>query len=66
VDYMMGENSIIDIRSKQIDLRPIDKKKVQKKANMLRLINILVPVSSIVLLGFLIYYLRKRKYAQPN
>jgi hypothetical protein len=25
---MMGENSIIDIRSKQIDLRPIDKKKV--------------------------------------
>jgi ABC-type uncharacterized transport system involved in gliding motility auxiliary subunit len=66
VDYMMGENSIIDIRSKQIDLRPIDKKKVQKKANMLRFINMLLPVTIIILLGFLIYYLRKRKYAQPN
>ena len=66
VDYMMGENSIIDIRSKQIDLRPIDKKKVQKKANMLRFINMLLPVTIIILLGVLIYYLRKRKYAQPN
>jgi hypothetical protein len=32
---MMGENSIIDIRSKQIDLRPINKQKIQKQAGLL-------------------------------
>ena len=64
VDYMMGENSILDIRSKQIDLRPIDKKKVQNKAGLLRVINVLAPVISIIILGFVFYYIRKRKYAQ--
>jgi gliding-associated putative ABC transporter substrate-binding component GldG len=64
VDYMMGENSIIDIRSKQIDLRPIDKEKVKKKAGMLRILNILLPVSLILILGSSFYYFRKRKYAK--
>lgn len=64
VDYMMGENSIIDIRSKQIDLRPINKQKVQKQAGLIRIVNVLAPVISIILLGFVFYYIRKRKYAQ--
>jgi hypothetical protein len=64
VDYMMGENSIIDIRSKQIDLRPINKQKVQKQAGLIRIINVLAPVISIIVLGFVFYYIRKRKYAQ--
>ena len=66
VDYMMGENSIIDIRSKQIEIRPIDKDKIQKKAGMIRFINLFVPIISVVLLGFSFYYIRKRKYAQPK
>jgi hypothetical protein len=64
VDYMMGENSIIDIRSKQIDLRPINKQKIQKQAGLIRIINVLAPVISIIVLGFVFYYIRKRKYAQ--
>jgi hypothetical protein len=60
----MGENSIIDIRSKQIDLRPINKQKVQKQAGLIRIVNVLAPVISIILLGFVFYYIRKRKYAQ--
>jgi ABC-2 type transport system permease protein len=31
VDYMMGDNSVLDLRSKQIDIHAIDKEKVKTK-----------------------------------
>lgn len=64
VDYMMGDNTILDIRSKQIDIHEIDNEKVKANAGFYKVINILVPCISIVLLGFLLYYIRKRKYTR--
>jgi len=63
-DYMMGDNSIIDIRSKQIDVHAIDNDKVKSKASFYKWMNLLVPCGSILLLAFLMGYIRKRKYTQ--
>lgn len=63
VDYMMGDNSVLDIRSRQIDLHDIDKEKVQQDASFYRVLNIGLPVGLVLLLAVSIYYLRKRKYA---
>lgn len=64
VDYMMGDNSVLDIRSKQIDIHPIDKEKVKTEGTMFELINMLVPSALIILLAILLFYLRKRRYAR--
>jgi ABC-2 type transport system permease protein len=64
VDYMMGDNSVLDIRSKHIDIHPIDKEKVKTDAGFYKAINIGVPSLIIILLAFLLFYLRKRRYAR--
>ena len=59
---MMGDNYMLDIRSRQIDVREIDKVKVQVNANYYKTMNLLVPISLIIFLGLLMNYRRKRKY----
>ncbi len=64
VDYMMDDNSVLDIRSKQIDIHPIDKEKVKEKGTMYQLVNMIVPSALVLLLAILLFFLRKRKYAR--
>ncbi|MDG1332490.1 MAG: gliding motility-associated ABC transporter substrate-binding protein GldG [Crocinitomicaceae bacterium] len=62
-DYMMGENSVLDIRSRQIDMHPMDKDKVSEDATFYKIVNLLLPIGIILLLGFAMNFIRKRRYA---
>jgi gliding-associated putative ABC transporter substrate-binding component GldG len=62
-DYMMGENSVLDIRSRQIDMHPMDKDKVTQDATFYKIINLLLPIGIILLLGFGMNFIRKKRYA---
>lgn len=62
-DYMMGENSVLDIRSRQIDLHRMDREKVTRDASFYKIINILLPIGMILLLAFGMNFIRKRKFA---
>lgn len=62
VDYVMGENSVLDIRSRQIDVRRIDNAKVQRSAGFYKLINLSVPSVLIIFLAIVFGYIRKKKY----
>ncbi len=64
VDYMMGDHSVLDIRSKQIDIHAIDKEKVKNESGFYKLINTVIPSFLILILGFIIFYFRKRKYTR--
>ena len=61
-DYMMGDNSVLDIRSRQIDIRKIDNEKVKMHSGFYKITNIGLPIVSILLLAFLFYFIRKNKY----
>lgn len=63
-DYMMGDNSVLDIRSREIAIHEIDKEKVKKDATYYRLINLLLPIGLIVLLGLGMHYIRLRRFAK--
>lgn len=64
VDYVMGDNSVIDIRSRQIDIHAIDKEKVKEDAGFYKFINMVLPSLLIILLAVLIFYIRKKKYTR--
>jgi ABC-2 type transport system permease protein len=64
VDYMMGDQSILDIRSRQIDIHEIDKEKVKAESGFYKVINVLLPVVIVVLFAWLMAFIRKRKYAR--
>lgn len=62
VDYMMGDNSVLDLRSKQIDINSIDKEKVKVEAAKYKVINMVFPGLLVLLMGILFFYLRRKKY----
>jgi ABC-2 type transport system permease protein len=64
VDYMMGDNSVLDIRSRQIDIKEIDKEKVTKFSGFYKTINMLLPLGIIILLSVLMNFIRTRRYAR--
>lgn len=63
-DYMMGDESVLDIRSRQIDIHAIDKEKIKADADFYKVINLLLPVGLVILFAVIMAYFRKRKYAQ--
>ena len=66
VDYMMGDNSVLDIRSRQIDIKEIDKEKIKLYAGFYKVLNMIVPIAIILLLSFIWNILRKKKYLKRN
>ncbi len=61
-DYMMGDNSVLDIRSRQIDIHEMNKEEVKSSANFYRILNIGLPILLVILLSIIITFIRKRKY----
>ena len=64
VDYVMGNSFMLEIRSKQIDVRQLDKTKVTKNANYYKLINLVLPISLILILGIIIAFIRRVKFTK--
>ena len=63
LNYMLGNQGLIDIRSKEISLRLLNKKEINNNKLKWQLINLGIPVILISLLIALILQLRKRKFA---
>lgn len=61
--YLVEEDGIINTRSKEIRIRPLDKVKLQSQKLTWQLINLIFPILLIVLFGIVKYVWRKRKYA---
>ena len=64
VDYMMGDNSVLDIRSRQIDIKEIDKEKIKSAALFYKSINMLTPLLVILALAFVMNWIRLRRYTR--
>lgn len=62
INYLIDENGLISIRSREIKLRLLDKNKMDKNMLLIRTINVVVPIIMIVLMGLFLQWRRKRKY----
>jgi gliding-associated putative ABC transporter substrate-binding component GldG len=60
--YLLDENSPLLARSKSIQLRPLDKAKIQADGTFFQVINIAVPLLFATLLSLGVVFYRKRKY----
>jgi gliding-associated putative ABC transporter substrate-binding component GldG len=64
VNYLLDDNGLINIRSKDLDLPLLDKEKVYKNYTVTQFITIGLPILILVLFGLLFTFLRKRKYSK--
>lgn len=64
VNYLLDDNGLINIRSKDVDLPLLDKEKVYENYTFAQLITIGLPLVLLGIFGFLFTFLRKRKYTK--
>jgi len=63
VQYLCGDNSLSHLKVKELSLRMLDKKKVQKNKFIIQLINIALPILLLLLFALFSVRYKKRKYA---
>jgi gliding-associated putative ABC transporter substrate-binding component GldG len=64
IAYLLEEDGLINARSKEIKIRPLDKEKIKKERVFWQVFNLLVPLLVVVIVGLFRSYLRKIKYAK--
>ena len=62
VNYLLDDNGLINIRSKEVNLPLLDKEKVYQDYSLIQGITVGLPIVILAIFGFLFAYLRKRKY----
>ncbi len=62
VNYLLDDDGLINIRSKEIAIAFLDDQKVASEKTKWQLINIAVPLLLLAVFGFIFNYIRKKKY----
>ena len=66
ISYLVDGEGLIDIRSRELKVRLLDPTKVNKERAKWQVINTLVPIALIIILGFIMAFVRKKKYSKNN
>lgn len=66
MEYLASNPAIIATRNKDIVLRLLDSKKINAQRSIWQLINIALPVSVVILFGWIYQWLRRKKYGAGN
>lgn len=64
VNYLLDDNGLINIRSKEVDLPLLDKEKVYEEYTYTQLLTVGLPLLILTLFGIAITYFRKRQFAR--
>jgi ABC-2 type transport system permease protein len=63
MNYLIDENGLISIRSRELKLRLLDRTKIKENRLFWQLTNTVVPVLLVVILGLILYIVRRKRYA---
>ena len=64
VNYLLDDNGLINIRSKEVNIPLLDKEKVFENYSKNQFLAVGMPLILLTVFGFLFTYLRKRKYSK--
>ena len=64
IDYLIGEDGMLDSRARSIKLRKLDAVKLHDQRSLYQWVNLLVPSALILLAGGVIVVLRRRRYVK--
>ncbi len=62
IDYLTGDQTLTNIRSKEVVARRLDPDKIRNRVGMIQAVNLILPVLLILAFGLIRFWLRKRKY----
>ncbi len=63
VNYLLDDEGMLQLRSREVKLRLLDKKKINTERRKWQVLNVAVPLIVLIVVAWLVGYFRKRKYA---
>lgn len=64
VNYLLDDNGLINLRTKEVKLPLLDKEKVYTNYNYIRSVIVALPLLILIFFGIVFTYLRKKKYTK--
>ncbi len=64
LDYLVNENDLSEAKAKDYVVRLLDTKKTEEQKSFWQVINIILPISIVLLFAIIFQWLRKRKYTK--
>jgi len=64
LNYLVDDNGLMELRSRELKLRLLNKSIVRSEKTMWQLINVTGPVAIVILAGLIYSYLRRKKYTK--
>ena len=64
VNYLLDDEGMLQLRSREVKLRLLDKKKVNLQRTKWQLINVVMPLVIVILFAYVQFYIRKRRYTK--
>lgn len=66
INYLCDDRGLLEMRTRVLTMRLLDKTKVEKQRTKWQMINVVMPIVLIVLLGFVSAFIRRKKYHSPK
>lgn len=66
MSYLIDQNGLISIRSREIKIRLLDKNRMSDQILVIKSLNVAIPILIILLLGLVMQWRRKRKFTIKN
>jgi ABC-2 type transport system permease protein len=63
VNYLLDDAGLLQLRAREVKLRLLDRKKIDKHETKWQMINLGLPLGIILFFGIFQFYIRKRKYS---
>src|SRR4051812_28081742 len=63
MNYLCDDSGLLQVRTREVKLRLLDKKKVKLARVKWQWINTVLPIVLVALFGGILYFIRRRKYA---
>ena len=66
VDYLLEEDALIDVRTRELKMRLLDVQKINRERSFWQILNLVIPVILVIVFGLIKQYRRKKKYAHEK
>lgn len=66
LNYLIDQNGLISIRSREIKIRLLDRNRMTENMGLIKTLNVVVPILLIVVMGIMIQLRRKKKFTKKK
>lgn len=66
IDYLLEEDALIAVRTRELKMRLLDTQKINLERSYWQILNLIIPIGIVVIFGVLKHYRRKKKYTNEK